>query len=135
MIHGDLHYDNVMVVGDDVSGLLDFEFCAYDWRAMELAVALSKWVCARESITGHNGAGWGHVGLSSMEWGSGAVFALSGGVSTRERSSPHVTLHDRAAGGDRPHTNPRCLALPCRCRLPCLGTCLRTSPCRWWSAS
>ncbi|KAJ9510591.1 hypothetical protein QJQ45_027463 [Haematococcus lacustris] len=99
MIHGDLHYDNVMVVGDQqhkpeeqqhgssstaaarqqqhgsssiaaaarqqhkpeeeflpgparvrvcmaaqVSGLLDFEFCLYDWRAMELAVALSKYV-------------------------------------------------------------------------------------------
>jgi len=28
--------------GDTVSGLLDFEFCSYDWRAMELAVALSK---------------------------------------------------------------------------------------------
>lgn len=46
LIHGDLHYDNVMVVGDSVSGVLDFEFCAYDWRAMELAVALSKWVLA-----------------------------------------------------------------------------------------
>eukprot|EP00128_Syssomonas_multiformis_P004732 Colp12_sorted_trinity150504_noHs@22136 len=44
LIHGDLHYDNVMVVDDKVSGLLDFEFCAYDWRAMELAVSLSKYV-------------------------------------------------------------------------------------------
>uniref|UniRef100_A0A383WLQ4 Aminoglycoside phosphotransferase domain-containing protein n=1 Tax=Tetradesmus obliquus TaxID=3088 RepID=A0A383WLQ4_TETOB len=44
IIHGDLHYDNVMVLGDNVSGLLDFEFCAYDWRVMELAVALSKYV-------------------------------------------------------------------------------------------
>lgn len=26
IIHGDLHYDNVMVLGDRVSGLLDFEF-------------------------------------------------------------------------------------------------------------
>ena len=32
----------VLVVGDRVSGLLDFEFCSYDWRAMELAVSLSK---------------------------------------------------------------------------------------------
>jgi Ser/Thr protein kinase RdoA (MazF antagonist) len=31
-----------MVIDDTVSGLLDFEFCAYDWRVMELAVALSK---------------------------------------------------------------------------------------------
>lgn len=44
LIHGDLHYDNVLVEGDRVSGLLDFEFTAWDWRAMELAVALSKYV-------------------------------------------------------------------------------------------
>lgn len=42
-IHGDLHYDNVLVVENKVSGLLDFEFCSYDWRAMELAVCLSKY--------------------------------------------------------------------------------------------
>eukprot|EP00983_Pelagomonas_calceolata_P132730 1161900-Pelagomonas_calceolata.AAC.13 len=33
---------SMLQVGDRVSGLLDFEFCSYDWRAMELAVALSK---------------------------------------------------------------------------------------------
>jgi homoserine kinase type II len=49
-IHADLHYDNVMVVGDKVSGLLDFEFCTYDWRAMELAVALSKYVGEAEPL-------------------------------------------------------------------------------------
>jgi homoserine kinase type II len=38
------------VVGDSVSGLLDFEFCAYDWRAMELAVALSKYVGEDEPL-------------------------------------------------------------------------------------
>eukprot|EP01038_Epipyxis_sp_PR26KG_P005885 gene5885-8115_t len=43
LIHGDLHYDNVLVSDNDVSGILDFEFCAYDWRAMELAVCLSKY--------------------------------------------------------------------------------------------
>ena len=37
VIHGDLHYDNVLVVGDTVTALLDFEFAAVDWRAMELA--------------------------------------------------------------------------------------------------
>eukprot|EP00798_Chlamydomonas_sp_ICE-L_P016519 gene16519-22746_t len=50
LIHGDLHYDNVMVLGDKVSGLLDFEFCVYDWRCMELAVALSKYVGEEEPI-------------------------------------------------------------------------------------
>ncbi len=28
LIHGDLHYDNVRVLGDTVSGLLDFEVSA-----------------------------------------------------------------------------------------------------------
>ena len=42
LIHGDLHYDNVLVENGKVTGLLDFEFCASDWRAMELAVCLSK---------------------------------------------------------------------------------------------
>jgi len=50
LIHGDLHYDNVLVAEtqDRVSGVLDFEFAAYDWRAMELAVCLSKYA-AEES--------------------------------------------------------------------------------------
>ena len=34
----------MLVVGDQVSGLLDFEFSAYDWRFMEIAVGLSKYV-------------------------------------------------------------------------------------------
>lgn len=32
LIHADLHYDNVLVDGDLVSGLLDFEFSVHDWR-------------------------------------------------------------------------------------------------------
>jgi Ser/Thr protein kinase RdoA (MazF antagonist) len=44
LIHGDLHYDNVLVDQGKVSGLLDFEFCAKDWRAMEIAICLSKYV-------------------------------------------------------------------------------------------
>jgi homoserine kinase type II len=50
LIHGDLHYDNVLCEGDDVSGLLDFEFCALDWRAMELAVCLSKYAGEKEAL-------------------------------------------------------------------------------------
>lgn len=48
LIHGDLHYDNVLVDGDKVSGLLDFEFAAEDWRAMEPAVCLSKYAAEKE---------------------------------------------------------------------------------------
>ncbi len=44
LIHGDGHYDNVLVQDGAVSGLLDFEFAAQDWRAMELAICLSKYV-------------------------------------------------------------------------------------------
>ena len=36
LIHADLHYDNVLVDGDKVSGLLDFEFSVHDWRACEV---------------------------------------------------------------------------------------------------
>ena len=43
LIHADLHYDNVLCDGDIVSGLLDFEFSVHDWRACEIAVALSKY--------------------------------------------------------------------------------------------
>jgi len=34
LIHADLHYDNVLVDGDRVSGLLDFEFSVHDWRGI-----------------------------------------------------------------------------------------------------
>ena len=46
IIHGDLHYDNVLTdeATGEVTGLLDFEFCTIDWRAMEVAVCLSKYV-------------------------------------------------------------------------------------------
>ena len=43
LIHGDLHYDNILCDDSGVTGLLDFEFAAYDWRAMELAICLSKY--------------------------------------------------------------------------------------------
>lgn len=43
LIHADLHYDNVLVDEGKVTALLDFEFAAFDWRAMELAICLSKY--------------------------------------------------------------------------------------------
>lgn len=44
LIHADLHFDNVLCTGDEVSGLLDFEFSAHDWRVMEAVVGLSKYI-------------------------------------------------------------------------------------------
>ena len=49
-IHGDLHYDNILVDDGGVTGLLDFEFAAYDWRAMELAICLSKYCSEGEPL-------------------------------------------------------------------------------------
>ena len=50
LIHGDLHYDNVLAIFDSndrnkdkVTGIVDFEFVANDWRAMDLAICLSKY--------------------------------------------------------------------------------------------
>mmetsp|Transcript_18166 Transcript_18166/g.25853 ORF Transcript_18166/g.25853 Transcript_18166/m.25853 type:complete len:415 (-) Transcript_18166:57-1301(-) len=43
LIHGDLHYDNILVQDGKVTALLDFEFASFDWRAMELAICLSKY--------------------------------------------------------------------------------------------
>eukprot|EP01041_Mallomonas_annulata_P005582 gene5582-11242_t len=51
LIHADLHYLNVLVEDDKVSALLDFEFAVRDWRAMELAVALSKYAGEKEGLT------------------------------------------------------------------------------------
>ncbi len=50
LIHGDLHYDNVLILDGSISGVLDFEFCAMDWRAMELAICLSKYAGEKEAL-------------------------------------------------------------------------------------
>lgn len=50
LIHADLHYDNVLTVDGKVSGLLDFEFSAIDWRACEIAVGLSKYAGEAEAL-------------------------------------------------------------------------------------
>jgi Ser/Thr protein kinase RdoA (MazF antagonist) len=48
LIHGDLHYDNVLVLDGKVTALLDFESTSFDWRAMELAICLSKYAGEEE---------------------------------------------------------------------------------------
>jgi homoserine kinase type II len=45
--HEDYGQDNVLMEGARVTGVLDFEFCARDLRAMDLTVALSWWPVAQ----------------------------------------------------------------------------------------
>lgn len=43
VIHGDLFPDNVLMLGNDVTGLIDFYFAASDFRAYDLAVTHASW--------------------------------------------------------------------------------------------
>lgn len=46
LVHEDYSPDNILMVGPRVTGVLDFEFCTRDVRAMDLTVALSWWPVA-----------------------------------------------------------------------------------------
>lgn len=43
-IHADAHLDNFLTRDGHVTAVLDFEFSAHDWRVMEAAVGLTKYV-------------------------------------------------------------------------------------------
>lgn len=45
-IHGDLNFSNAVAVDDEVVGILDFEFCAVDLRAMEPSVVMVDFINA-----------------------------------------------------------------------------------------
>ncbi len=48
-IHGDIGFTNALARGEKVTGVLDFEFCTRDLRAMELAVVLPELITEESS--------------------------------------------------------------------------------------
>ena len=51
VIHADLFPDNVLMLGNEVTGLIDFYFSCTDIRAYDLAVTHSAWVFSNDGAT------------------------------------------------------------------------------------
>lgn len=50
VIHADLFPDNVLMLGDKVTGLIDFYFAANDFRAYDVAVTHASWTFSDEGV-------------------------------------------------------------------------------------
>lgn len=69
-IHGDLFPDNVLMLGDKVTGLIDFYFACTDIRAFDVAVTHSAWCFSND------GASFDHAVSAAMLGGYTGVAAL-----------------------------------------------------------
>ena len=57
IIHSDLFPDNVLMLGNDVSGMIDFYFAAHDMMAYDLAVTHAAWCFDRSGRAFDEGIG------------------------------------------------------------------------------
>lgn len=71
VVHGDLFPDNVLMLGDTVSGIIDFYFACTEVRAWDLAVTHSAWAFSADGATPLPAIG------AALVAGYGARFALS----------------------------------------------------------
>jgi homoserine kinase type II len=71
VIHADLFPDNVLMLGDAVTGLIDFYFSCTDIRAYDLAVTHSAWCFS------HDGSAWHGDRAAALGAGYQAGFGLS----------------------------------------------------------
>jgi homoserine kinase type II len=74
VIHGDLFPDNVLILGDEVSGIIDFYFACTDIRAWDLAVTHAAWCFESDGTSFHPDLGSALIagyhrqfGLSDLE--------------------------------------------------------------------
>ncbi|MDX3908699.1 MAG: homoserine kinase [Sphingobium sp.] len=71
VIHADLFPDNVLMLGDDVTGLIDFYFSCTEIRAYDLAVTHGAWCFAHDGSAYHADRG------AALVAGYDAAFGLS----------------------------------------------------------
>ncbi|MEJ7925532.1 homoserine kinase [Sphingobium sp. AN641] len=77
VIHADLFPDNVLMLGDEVTGLIDFYFSCTDIRAYDLAVTHSAWCFS------HDGATW----FAARGAALGAGYRTGFGLTDAERAA------------------------------------------------
>lgn len=70
-IHADLFPDNVLMLGDEVTGLIDFYFSCTDIRAYDLAVTVGAWCFSAD------GSVWHEDRAAALVAGYDAVMPLS----------------------------------------------------------
>ena len=71
VIHADLFPDNVLMLDDHVTGIIDFYFACTEIRAWDLAVSLGAW------CFGNDGTGYSAARAGAMIAGYEATFGLS----------------------------------------------------------